>query len=37
MDKKAEELAWKAFEKSGDAGTYLLYRALTKNAEEEKQ
>lgn len=34
MKKNVDDLAWRAFLKSGDAGTYLLYRALTKKEEE---
>ena len=39
MEKRLDELCWKAFVKSGDAGTYLLYKALTKkdNGKEEQQ
>ena len=30
MDKHIDELVWRDFEKSGHAGTYLLYKALKK-------
>lgn len=29
MAKDIDELLWKTFEKSGNAGYYMLYRALT--------
>ncbi len=29
MADKIDELLWKAFEKSGNAGYYMLYRALS--------
>ena len=33
MDKNIDDLLWKAFVKSGDAGYYMLYRALTDDEE----
>lgn len=36
MDKRIDELAWRDFEKSGHAGTYLLYKALRKQDEKDK-
>ena len=35
MEKKADELAWKAFEESGDIGAYMLYKALKETPEKE--
>lgn len=34
MKKKIDELLWETFEKSGNAGYYMLYRALTDREEE---
>ena len=34
MAKNIDELLWKTFVKSGDAGYYMLYRALTENKNE---
>ncbi len=34
---RIDELAWKAFEKSGHAGTYMLYRALKEQDKNEKE
>ena len=31
--KKAVEMAWKAFEESGDAGLFMLYSALAREEE----
>ena len=30
MNKRMKDLAWKAFEKSGNTGVFMLYSALTK-------
>ena len=35
MKKNADELAWKAFEESGDIGAYMLYAALKETPEKE--
>jgi len=31
MEKKLDELLWKTFEKSGETGYYMLYKALRKD------
>ena len=36
MKEKIDDLAWKAFEKSGDAGMYLFYKALKEEQKDEK-
>lgn len=37
MDKRIDELVWRDFEKSGNAGTYLLYKALRKQNEKDEK
>lgn len=36
MKGKIDELAWKAFEKNGDAGMYLFYKALKEEEHKNK-
>lgn len=34
---RIDELAWKAFEKSGHAGTYMLYRAIKEQEKNDEE
>ena len=34
QDKKIDELLWETFEKSGNAGYYMLYKALQQEKED---
>ena len=37
MEKKVDEMVWKAFEKSGDAGLFMLYNALRNEGKDPKK
>lgn len=37
MTKRMKDLAWKAFEKSGNTGIFMLYSALNKTEEDKHE